>query len=509
MKGELVESSKSFGNTMINPSEEFLEIFTSSYVFSRTPSELNKKQIRTMETKISKLFHKAINLGTTKFDDIVTLAHTYLNISRVYVSSDGKEKLYIARDSVLNCLSLLKDKELDRKSILLALNAYSLLGSIYNKQKKIEKAILIHDKAVELCLTFIRENYSNPADLKDFVNMSPTKLPHELQNTYIFILQSLIDLHACMGPKNNHYLITCSHMLLVAEFDTLSESEKALSWIRTAITLCNYFLMYNRFREARNHLSAAVFVKKVFIDKACKNVIRLSSEAYDLNEQNSIAFTLIATFRAKYGITLLRRSAERLLRLEKDEDSATDSVKSEFARNSKKQVSQKLLLFPKVEEEQSDSNMYLPITAEYISSYSDAKEIFAMVLKLLHDRRLYFSADKDMKTYMTVIHDICNAYKYMAFYEQDAYGRITLQNRRIEILSNAVRNVRRTDRNMLKHLRLQLAIVYSTLVDINIENIPFKAAPLYMRRRYDTINANIDELLAKGLMNLQKYMQCE
>lgn len=507
-EAELTKSSENLENTVeiINFSTEFLEIFKLSYTFIEEFREFDKKQIKILITKTDQLLRKVIKSGNTNLDDIIILAYTYQNIGYLYMWLDEKDSLYIATNNFLHCLDLIRNKELDRKSILLAMRVYNYLGSIYYVQNKKEKSVQIYDKAVKLYLAYIQDahKYGCPVDFQDIIIEPLIKVYgyKKMADIYIVILRELIDLHVSIEPNLNDTVVVYTHMLLDVQFSEMTEIKHYVKWIQTAITLVDFFLTYGRFKEANNHLIAANFVRLYFMDVKSHNIKRSSFEIYELQQQNQIMFMLIAIYQAKYGVMLLRYSAERLLRLEKDENCEINSLKPKSPSKSKKQVPQKLLLFTKVEKDYSNA-MYHVYPVTYISDYAGAKQVFVITLKWLYYTGLPFSPSKSLNEYIAMILSICNAHKYMALYEKDTTSQILLHNRRLEVLMNAIMLIDSKHCNVLKYLRLQLAIAYSTLINIRIEELE-TVDPLYTPQRYDTINLVINNLLANSLMNLKK-----
>lgn len=515
-KAELFES---FENTEVNPSKEFFSLCELSYTFSKERRTFDKKQARILETKVHKLYNKVLNSRNVEIDNIVTLAQTYYNVGEVYVDSDSKEKQQIATDNILHSLNLIKDKELNRKTILLALDVYKLLGYIYHKQKKTEKAIQAFDKTVELYLMYTegKDKYGTPIDLKNIIFKSLEELDSyaKLAKTYLAALRTLVRLHSTDEVTNK--FIICSHMLLAAEFNKSSKAEEHINWMRTAMSLSDYFLMSRRFTEARNHLIIASFVKRHFIDEKYYNILKepeLSLEVSVSREQHNIASVLVAIHWVKYGIALLRISATQLRLSEENPNYERSYVESKYPTKSQKHVPQKLLLFTEIQREFSITDQYVPFKDKYLSGYNAAKEVFLHVIKMFNDMITHYSPDEDIKIYTTIVSCTSNAYKYMARYEQDLTRQAVLQNRQAEVLSEAIssmynnNNDNNNNRNEMRHLRLQLAIAHSTLIYIKLENLK-TISPLYTKQRYDTIIEEIDDLVEQGLMNLQKRMRYE
>ncbi|XP_032662762.1 uncharacterized protein LOC116840312 [Odontomachus brunneus] len=520
MKAELVENPENFENTEINPSKEFFSLCKLSYTFSREGKTFDKKQARTLETKMHKLYYKVLNSGNAEIDNIVTLAQMYYNVSEVYVESNGKEKQQIATNSILRSLNLIKDKELNRKTILLALDVYNLLGYIYHKQKKTEKAIQAFDKVVELYLMYIKgkDKYGTPLDLENIFFKSLEKLNSyvKLAKTYLAVLRTLVRMHSTIGTMNK--FIICSHMLLAAEFNKSLTVEEYINWMKTAMLLSDLFLMSRRFTEARNHLIVASFVKRHFIDVKYYNIcqkLELSLEEPVSREQHIIASTLVAVHWVKYGIALLDTSATQLQLLEKNPTYERSSLESKYPTKSQKHAPQKLLLLTEIQEEFSITDEYAPFKDKYLSDYNAAKEVFLYVIKILSDMTAHYCLSKDMKLCATIALCTSNAYKYMACYEQDLTSQDILQSRRRDILLEAINIIfsnnnnsndnNNNNRNELRHLRLQLAIAYSSLINIKLENLETINVQ-NTEQRYNIIIDEINDLVKAGLVNLQIYM---
>ncbi|XP_011139249.1 uncharacterized protein LOC105183062 isoform X2 [Harpegnathos saltator] len=324
-----------------------------TYVFRET-KHFDKKQFKVLESEATELLHKVTNSENTELDDIIILAQIYYNICEIHIESDAKRKQRMVAKNVQHCLTLLTNKELNCKSILLAVNANNILGYIYWRQEKTEEAIQIYDKAVKLYLAYMqkKDEYGTPIDLRHIVTTSCGKECGytKLSNTYILLLRALVSLHTTTKPTDNEDLITCNHMLLTAEFNKSPEAKDHFEWIKTAMSSCNYFLVHDRFIEAKHYLNIATFVKNNFIEKNCQNdpsKPRLSSKVLSIWKST---FKLLLIHWAKYGIALLRVTAQRSQRLEKNEDLKTDYTEPQSPAESPERASRKLLLFTEIGE---------------------------------------------------------------------------------------------------------------------------------------------------------------
>ncbi|EFN89619.1 hypothetical protein EAI_09327 [Harpegnathos saltator] len=209
------------------------------------------------------------------------------------------------------------------------------------------------------------------------------------------------------------------------------------------------------------------------------------------------AFYLVRVYRAKYGIMLLRKSAERLLRLEKGEDFETSYLDD---------VSQKIPFFTDIEKTHTILVKCDKLRSKYILNYTDAKDTFIFALRLLHYSQSNINPKQNMKMYMTVISNTCNAYKYMALYEKDRTKQILLHKHRANILLKVTPLIYLINPNMLKYLQLQMAIVFSTLIDLKLEKAEATIA-LYIPDKYNCITGEINALVSQSLKHLQVYMK--
>ncbi|XP_032662917.1 KIF-binding protein-like [Odontomachus brunneus] len=503
----VVESSCSFEDT-IKPSDEIMKLFKLTYTFPKDPSKISKRQIRTTEIKMNKLFHKVINSQDTTFVDIITLAYICEQICFTYMKLNQTENLSAARDSILCCLHLIKDKELDPKIILLTLKAYSHLSYIYHKQKKLENAIKILDNAVDLYLIYMKEHreYDIPIDYEDIIKPSEQIKNgySKLKSLYRHILQTLIDVHTEMGSKTNESFMQSRHLLLMDELNSLQTFKEHIQWIEKAMIVCNYLIMYNRFGEVRNYFDEIFVVQKNTYAKY-NDILgkKTFSEEYKLYEKCMVAFKLTSLCYAKYNVALLRQSVERQLRLEKNENSKTNNSTIKYPSKSKERASRRLLVFAPNEKAYFNTDTYYSayLFAD-ILNYNEAQKKFSDVLAEIYEPELHHTL-VDVNYYVSFILYISKMYKYIAFYEKDTASQFLLRKRRAEILETAENFLgNKNDCKLL--LWLQLTIAYSILIDMKVEDL--EAAPLsYLPQRHDTLVDEINTLVESALIFLRKY----
>ncbi|XP_032662817.1 uncharacterized protein LOC116840334 isoform X3 [Odontomachus brunneus] len=449
-EAQSVESSLSLECT-IKPSDEFFHVFELSYVFNMDKGTLTKKQIRIIETNMDKLYNKVTKPGNATLIDIITLAYCYQNLCHYYLKSNQKE-LSLGKNCILRCLNLVKDKELDPKSILIALKGHYQLGFIYFKQKKRGTAVQICNKAIGLYLTYTHD-------------------------------------------KEKY-----------AELNILQVSGEYLLWISSVLKVSNYLVLHDRFAEARSHIITAIYVKKKYFHEILGNTKEqiFSSEERKLSELYLELDMVFSISRIKYGIKLLRRSVERLLRLEKSEEFEIDNLNSGHPTKLEVDISQRLLLFNDIDTEIpfTHINPFLPV--KHILHYNDAYKIFTDILRNVSIVRYVLDKSRDLETYGQLILDTCEAYKYMSLYEKDITNRNLLRNVIVDLLSEGVKNQLLKTRapGTYSSIQLHLAITLSNVINVKLENAA-TINPMYMPKRYDDIELEIEYLVRIALIHLK------
>ncbi|XP_032662809.1 uncharacterized protein LOC116840330 isoform X2 [Odontomachus brunneus] len=504
----VVESSCSFEDT-IKPSDKFLQVFKLIYPFSKGQSKFNKKQIRTVEVKMDKLFHKVINSQDTKFEDVITLAYICQLICFAYIKSDQTQNQSAAKDSILRCLHLIKDKELDPNIILLALKAYYNLSYIYEKQQKLENAIEALDRAVDLYLKYMEEfnEYDIPIDYEDIIIKPSVQVNgySKLKSLYRYILQVSTDIHIQMGSKSNESFMLSRHLLLVEELNCLQTPVECVKWIVKATTVCNYLITCKRFPEASTYINQLNVVRRIlnikFNDTKEKNP---SSETPNIFIHKVAMFKLVILYHMKYGVALFCQSVKLLLRLEKNKVSKTYNSITKYLSELEAQTSRRLLMFVPNKKAYYGINTHHFMHFTYILKYNEAQKKFSNILNMIYVSELHRKFD-DVNFFIQCKLYISNLYKYMAFYEKHKATQFLLRKKCAETLEEAANFL--GDRNNSKLLRLlwlQLTIAYSTLIDMKLEDTEEANLP-YLSQKHIALVDEINLLVAKSLIFLRKY----
>ncbi|XP_014475724.1 PREDICTED: uncharacterized protein LOC106745014 isoform X2 [Dinoponera quadriceps] len=456
--------------------------------------------LREIEIQLKK-FHCTFNSQDAHFDDGIVLAQIYLKLSEIYGKDNKKERLYIAREYAMQCVKLVEGKELDRKVIITAVLAFFSLQNISIQLQNLEEMEQFARKLHKLYWTYTgeKEDYPAPIDVPAVIGIETkgndeTYTIHVMDQTYLYALQSMLYYYYCCSDESsstededyNIVLITCEHKILKKMLKTSLLPVDYYGWVSFASNLSIEFSKRRRFSEARNHLAVASLVVKKFHDEKYIKIDEKENQerrATICNEFTDIS-ALLAVSWAKYGNTLLRSSAERLLHEEDVTNFATQSPK---------------LLFANLETELQDFTDLIGDT--YIVDYKDAKTVFRRVIKWLEEARKHIVSGKHTKIYIELSRNIFKAYKYFAYYEREKDDRIKLYKQRKDTLHDILKSLNVDDNIDARKniLRLLLLASYS-LLDIMTEDL----------EPYDTLNAKlsveIDKLVKQIVHISETYM---
>ncbi|XP_014475253.1 PREDICTED: protein KBP homolog [Dinoponera quadriceps] len=442
---EMIEIAKNAESMDI--SMEVFEILKSLVNIIRTVEEKlyyknELKETRAIESKVNRLFQDIIKCKDIRYNDSVILGLAYLLIFWIY-DNVIEDQLDCTEAYLVRCLELLKGKELDHIVILLVIRVLNHLGSNYLSLKKPKDSIPIFEKALQLYLAYTKgkDEYPVPFNILNMFNLEVDKSPKNLlEEVYITILEKLI------------------------------ETKSAL--------ISEYFLSRNNFTAARNYLIAAEWIlDRLYVDRYKESNIQTLLNKKDLIhvKYNDICKKLVR-YWARYGLALLRLSVEQLLQSEKKNDSfEVNDSKVESSIEFHEQFN-KLTQFVDPKEYPI---YYSIITDKYLTHYSDAEKVYTDVLYWLENANVYYTPDKHKVEFISIAQDISKTCKYFACYKQDTGDQIILHLKRIAILENVLEILdKHRDHNICKQIWIELAVIYSTLMDLILRSYRIDKKPM-------------------------------
>lgn len=465
-------------------SKEFLEIIQLSYE-AKVPSETSEsaeeksEMIKRLQGRMDILFHDIKIRMDAKFDDIAVLAVAYYNLGLVYVNSKEDYKLRTALTFFKTCLQLLRDKELDRKAILTSIGAFNEMNSVFVKLEKDNYIYSYLKSALELYLNYTKEDdYSNPIHVATVIGIKEKESNPKiiLENLYFTTLRDMA-IQYFEQPEDKHEFITHMYILLKKQLSQMiSEGrqfrEDCINLVLTLFDMSRYFLIHNRFIEARNHLATADYVMYKFSEETLKTINQQNDvqrlRFIYLSDSYDYGCGVSARSWGTYGISLLRFWKERLLQ-NKDKKYEVDNLKLKVVPWEK---SINLLIFSDVKNEAEC--MTNQITHTRILNLTDAKSVFIKILKHFDVAKAYFTAETDIETYAKIILEVSTAYKYLASFEHNRDIQLKLHKRRVQYLENVCKKFhtiidKDSEFQTYKRVWFEMVISCSTVMDLTLE----------------------------------------
>lgn len=492
-------------DTTIKANEEYCALLKRTFDLitniAKEKDRISSEHIETLretELQLDKV-HRTFNSQDAHFDDNIVLAQIHLKLSEVYDTADSKkERLYIAKEHLAQCVKWLKGKELNRKAIFTAVTAFYKLSCISMQLQDPEEMNLFMRKVLQFYRTYTKKEDDYPAPICILAAVTDVEFEinctYEMDVLYARTLQRLLlyyyyhdDEYSLSMDKCT--MIKCAHNILNKMLKTVPLSIKYTEWATLSSQLSLELLRCKRFNEARHHLAAAFFLTQKYYEE---EYMKIDENQFPMKRATAFyeyaaATTDIALKWAKYGNTLLRLSTERLLH-EKRDESAMD-----LAGQSPK------LLFVNLEDDLQQLTAL--VTDTYITDYKDAKALFLRVLKWLEEAREYAANGKFAASYLDIGRGIFQAYKYFAYYEREKDDQIKLYKQRLVGLRDLSKLLNADDDiNVRKGVWLQLVLASYSLLDIKTEHFVL----------HDKIDAqlsmDVDKLIKQNVHTSELYL---
>lgn len=235
------------------------------------------------------------------------------------------------------------------------------------------------------------------------------------------------------------------------------------------LRLAEYLLSCDRFVESKSHLAVATVVMSKYLDHMFAKKSAMSSDREEFF-QNSSTISMVRAYWVKYGLALLFSSRKRLLNCEEGEKSSeVNSCKLLFTVEYVRQCMESLPF--ECTEKEYEEFVYISRDS-YIANLGDAKIIFVHILQLLNKIRNNKFITEDAEVRAEIAQYVSKAYKYFALYEHDKMNLIKLHKRRIETLEECLKTLNKEDDKVVFGIIwFELAIIYSTVIDIKIKDL--------------------------------------
>lgn len=443
---------------MSNPSEPYEKKYEAMKILKEMADELNSTVTNLIEAE----------------NETVMLAITHLNLGILHSDT---EETKAAEEQFTTCIGLLKDRELESKVILPVISAFNQLGILHAQWGEPVKAKVSLERAEKLYIDFTENIRLDPVNMGITMGMEDVEgeLSAEsvLEKLHTLTLYYLAQVYCALDDK--HKFAAYCHRTLSKQLsqDETTHDLDYIDWALNAATLSQYYIEHDNFAQARYHLSAASHVLQKHRDNLETKGPRETSESVAAEYENYDHRSAdVARCWAKYGMTLLSASKERLLkRVDEEEEEEEDQCALEDSRSpteSSKSVAN--LRFVDIEPELE--TIAGQVTDRYLLDFNDARLVFLNVQKWLDKAKTYYTLENHASDYARIAQDVSQTYRYLLFYEEQEDRQAKMHKRRIDVLEDVIKELNpQYYRAVCREIWLELGDIYSEILDIKIDRL--------------------------------------
>lgn len=436
------------------------------------PNQLYEKKCKAIEILL-----EILDVLTKETFCTVMIATTHLNIGILQADVQDME---IAKEYFMSCIKLLEKCKLTPEGILPAISANNQMGIVYAQQGSYQKAKDYLEQAESIYVKFT-EGKLDPIHMVAIMGIEEIEgdlsAKNVLEKLHTLTLYYLAQVCRELDDKCNFALYCHRTLSKQLSQNKITQDLDYIDWALNAATISQYFIENDKFPQARHHLAAASCVLEKYseIFKA-KDTEEISEDMQKSVEYENYCHRSadIARCWAKYGIALLSTSKERLMKSVEQEDETNNSKHAEISNEDCKYPdTSEAIENPKFVDLEPELEVITnEITDKYLLDYDDAKPVFLNIQKWLNKAKQYYSFENHASDYACIAQDMSQAYKYLAFYEEDEDRQAKMHKRRIDTLEEVSQGLSpRFYRNICREIWLELAETYSKILEIKIDRL--------------------------------------
>ncbi|XP_025265129.1 uncharacterized protein LOC112638189 [Camponotus floridanus] len=458
MDHRIIQIRKSETNTSKNAdafivSEKYLEVLISSlevkflYEKCKVP-KMTKEMFNEIEVKLNNLFENFLTTSTEiGFDDIVALAVAYFNLGNIYTHKEVNLKT--AEDYLMKYIELLKGQELHCKVILTAIQAHIDLNIVYIKSQQLEKCYPLLNEALELYLNYTKneDEYPDPFHI-DALYRSKEIINSKIQLTTLHTL-TLKDNKISKRIKKmikaaKYHLIKCIELLEGEEL----HYKVILTAIQARIVLNR---VYMQLKQLENCYP--------LLDEALELYLNYTKDESEYPDPFNIDLKIMKNSIENHMFILWADASTNLALYFLYYDRFMEAKIHLAAAN------YMTMMYASILTDQDYSE-----TCEDILQFSRTSTIEVWVIY----ENQYFFGDRFLSQVQTILY-ISKAYKYYAYFEGNKSKQVKVIKQQTEMLKNYISALSSKystlqEYQYYKHLYFELAITYSTLLNVTMTN---------------------------------------
>jgi len=332
------------------------------------------------------------------------------------------------------------------------------LGILWTGRRNYPKALEFLQKAEGVYLDYKQEVGGSPKSFEECFTSSDEdfeKLEHKrtvnFESTYTHTLYYMAQVFAKIGEgkKSAQYCqLTLQRQLDGQKYD-------AFDWAINAATLSQYYMTINDYKQARHCLGCAELIFKEAEQKDAEN------EDEEVREKIQQGRADIQRCWSKYGIALMESSKEQLMKAVEDKGAKEDPQKVDEDQEEKENRYQRFNLEATFHENQ--------ISCNYLRDFEEAREAFLKVQKWLNAAKEFYIIDGKCSDHIEIVQDYSHTFKALAFFEMDFERQCKMHKRRIDMLSEVVKDLNPQHYLLvIRQLLFEMAETYSQMLDLKL-----------------------------------------
>ncbi|XP_050466288.1 KIF-binding protein [Cataglyphis hispanica] len=465
------------------------------------PNQLYERKCKAIEILL-----EILDVLTKQTFCTVMIAITHLNIGILQADVQDME---IAKEYFMRCINLLEECKLTPEGILPAISANNQMGIIYAQQGSYREARDYLEQAENMYNKFIKDVQFDPVHMVTIMGIQEIEgdlsAKNILEKLHTLTLYYLAQVCRELGDKCNFALYCHRTLSKQLSQNKITQDLDYVEWALNAATISQYFIENDKFPQARHHLAAASCVLEKYSEILKAKDTKEMSETLAAEYENYFHRSAdVARCWAKYGIALLSTSKERLMKKAEQEDESNDSKHVEVSNEvCKSSHASETIENPKFVDLEPELEVIISeITDKYLLDFDDAKPVFLNVRKWLNKAKLYYSFENHASDYAHIAQDMSQAYKYLAFYEENEDRQAKMHKRRINTLEEVSQGLSpRFYRVICREIWLELAETYSEILDIKIDRLQ-----ALNEKPTDQMTAKIERLARNSIKHYQLYV---
>ncbi|XP_012521363.1 KIF-binding protein [Monomorium pharaonis] len=437
----------------------------------------------------------------------VATAITHLNIGILQADMEASG---LATECFKKCIDLLEESRLTPEGILPAISANNQLGLIYAQRGSYEEAKDFLKLAEELYVKFTEDARGlEPVHMVTIMGIEEIEgdlcAKSILEKLHTLTLYYLAQVCRELDDKGSFALYCHRTLSKQLSQNKITRDLDYVDWALNAATISQYFIEQDKFPQARHHLAAASCILEKYSEILKAKGTRETSESLAAEYENyDHRSASIARCWAKYGIALLGASRERLLKRAEQEDPQDPPKPAKVSNDVRNKYPQtETMEDPRfVDLEPELAPIANEITDMYLLDFNDARPVFLNVRKWLDRAKEYYTFENHASDYAWIAQDLSQAYKYLAFFEDNEDRQARMHKRRIDTLEEVIEGLcPRFYRVVCREIWIELAETYSEILDLKIDRLQASD-----EKPTAQMVAKIERLARNSIKHYQSYL---